>query len=95
MNQRTNCKNCGAVLKYQNLKDNVLICEYCRTEYYFDEYGEFKGQYITINRKGELKRFYIAEQEINTLWGDASRNTHGELVGTPICRKEKLTLIEI
>ena len=95
MNKLTNCSNCGAPLKYTKIQNNIVKCEYCSTEYYFDDYGEYKGQYVTLYRDGEIKKFYVGEEEISILWGDATRNINGQVVGTPICKKRKITLIEI
>ena len=95
MNKLTNCSNCGAPLKYTKIQNNIVKCEYCSTEYYFDDYGEFKGQYVTLYRDGEEKRFYIGEEEVKVLWGNLGRDVAGIMHNMPICKKRKITLIEI
>ena len=96
MNKLTNCSNCGAPLKYTKIHDNIVKCEYCSTEYYFDDYGEFKGQYVTLYRDGEIKKFYVGEEEVSVLYsGESVRDLSGYLYRVPLCQKRKITLIEI
>ena len=96
MNKLTNCSNCGAPLKYTKIQNNVVKCEYCSTEYYFDDYGEYKGQYVTLNRDGEEIRFYVSEAETEVLYsGDSCRDLSGHVYRVPLCQKRKITLIEI
>lgn len=95
-----NCENCGAPLKL-NKETMTCKCNYCDTEYYVksDIYSEdgydILGQLITLNIRGEAKKFYIAEENFNRLYGNAGRDVNGRLCNNLIAIKEKITLIEI
>lgn len=93
------CENCGASLKVN--KDTLdCRCDFCRTEYYVKENkmtGEIDDvmQIVELKIRGEYKKFYIAEERFNKIWGNAERNINGQLVGNLIATKEILKLIEI
>lgn len=93
-----NCENCGAPLKL-NKETMISKCNYCNTEYYVKENNDNEwiivGQLVKINIRGEEKQFYIASEEFKRIYGDASRDMNGRLVGNLITIKEILKLVEI
>ena len=93
-----NCDNCGAPLKL-NKETMTCKCNYCGTEYYVknNEFNELTivGQLVTIKIRGKEKKFYIANEEFNTLYSNVGRDMKGRLVTNKIATKEKLTLIEV
>lgn len=57
-NNRTNCKNCGAVLHY-DLKNRIAKCEYCSTEYHLDNLGRIEEYKVELDIYGQRRTFYI------------------------------------
>lgn len=58
MENRTNCKNCGAVLHY-DIKNRLAICDYCSTEYHLDNLGRIEEYKVEIEVFGQRRTFYI------------------------------------
>lgn len=73
---QTNCKNCGAPLKYDNSK--IIKCEYCGTEYHKDIYGKIEEYYVTLEILGKKRRFYINDMEIKYS-SDSFRTLDGKM----------------
>lgn len=68
---RTNCKNCGAPLRYDKDKEFV-ICEYCGTEYEFiPTISDFR-QVIKFYIGGRVRKFYIGEVECVPIYCDTT-----------------------
>ena len=95
-----NCENCGAPLKL-NKETMTCKCNYCDTEYYAktdisseDGYN-ILGQLITLNIRGEIKKFYIAEESFHTICSDSHIGIDGNMRRNCIATKEILKLIEI
>ena len=85
---KTNCINCGAPLHNEK-------CEYCGTEYHLDNFGQINEYKVKLNILGKEKYFYISNVETHSIYGDCSRDISGRLVGSKICDKLKIQLIEM
>ena len=95
MELRTNCKNCGAPLTYHKTDyGKTTKCKYCRQEYHIDLLGRVEEYKVKLEFMGEIKDFYIAEWEIQKIYGDAYRNIEGNLITSKPIKKIKLSLIE-
>lgn len=97
MELRTNCKNCGASLHYDETKYGKKVrCQYCRQEYHIDWLGRVEEYKVKLEVLGEIKEFYIGEMEIHRLWNsDSGRDAMGRIMATSIGTKTTLKLIEI
>lgn len=63
MNNPTNCKNCGAPLKY-NTGKRIAKCNYCNTEYHMDNLGRLEEYKIEIELFGKRMKFYLNQMEM-------------------------------
>lgn len=97
MELRTNCKNCGASLHYDETKYGKKVrCEYCRQEYHIDLLGRVEEYKVKLEVLGEIKEFYIGEIETQKLWYcDIGRDARGRIIATQTKPKTTLKLIEI
>lgn len=83
LRERTNCKNCGAVLHYDNT--GKAKCEYCFSEYFIEGVKQIEKPKIEKSRKvvsainktpnsvelelfGKKMRFYIAHVEAEPVY---------------------------
>lgn len=55
---RTNCKNCGAVLHY-DLENRLAKCAYCGSEYHLDNLGRIEEYKVELEILGQRRTFYI------------------------------------
>ena len=79
----TNCKNCGAVLKYNDT--GKAKCEYCSSEYFMYDTKKVKKQKkvtahctqicdgYELKLYGEKMKFYLAEVETIYEWLDGEK----------------------
>lgn len=96
MELRTNCKNCGASLHYDETKYGKKVrCQYCRQEYHVDLLGRVEENIIKIEIMGTIKEYYIGTITIEPLWFDTGRSIDGTLCITKPITKTKLELIEL
>lgn len=72
----TNCKNCGAVLKYDDT--GKAKCEYCSSEYFMYDTKKVKEKKVTahctkicdgyeLELYGKKMKFYLAEVKTDVL----------------------------
>lgn len=94
---RTNCKNCGAPLHYDETNyGKVAKCEYCRQEYHIDNLGRIEEYKVKLEIMGEVKEFYISDFQIHKLYtGDIGRDIGGKLKMSRPISKTEIKLIEI
>lgn len=95
MELRTNCKNCGASLHYDETNYGKKVqCKYCRQEYHVDSLGKIEEYRVKLEFMGKIIDFYIGSCTITPLFdefcylgdGKIRRNDYGseiklELIG--------------
>ena len=65
MELRTNCKNCGASLHYDETNYGKKVkCQYCRQEYHIDTLGRIEEYKVKLEIYGKVIDFYINSIEI-------------------------------
>lgn len=65
MELRTNCKNCGASLHYDETKYGQKVkCKYCQTEYHIDLLGRVEEYKVKLEFMGKIIEFYITSWEV-------------------------------
>lgn len=79
MELRTNCKNCGASLHYDETNYGKKVrCKYCRQEYHIDLLGRIEEYKVKLEFMGHIIDFYINSIEVQpeyiecTSLGDSS-----------------------
>ena len=86
---RTNCKNCGAPLKY-DLNNRIATCQYCNTEYHLDNLGRIEEYKVELEIMGQKRIFYIDCVTIEPVYVDVYRTISGE-----ICITRENDIIEL
>lgn len=80
--KNTNCKNCGAPLKF-DIKNHFATCKYCGTEYHLDDLGRVKEYQVELEIFGEKRKFYISKIMVEPSYV-AFRDMNGDLTSERI-----------
>ena len=65
MELRTNCKNCGASLHYDETDYGKKVrCQYCRQEYHIDTLGRIEEYKVKLEFMEHIIDFYINSIEV-------------------------------
>lgn len=96
MELRTNCKNCGASLHYDETNYGKKVqCKYCRQEYHIDTLGRIEEYKVKLEIMGMIKNFYVSEITIEPEYLDFGRDLSGRIIQPQLQKyKTKIELIE-
>ena len=90
MELRTNCKNCGASLHYDETNyGKTAICKYCRQEYHVDELGRIEEYKVKIDFMGKVRTFYIESFSVDY---EDSHTFYYDVYKTHTIRNQKINL---
>ena len=59
MLKRDKCMNCGNSINYNEVKNGVYVCPYCRTNYHIDKLGYIEEYKVKLMFMGHLLECYL------------------------------------